>query len=1590
MPDFYSRHRVVPDVWSYPSCFQTSNEKRKTQVENSKPAQKDVFLDLSRAPPRFNETAISEEPEDDNMVLEKTDQNQTDETTLRRESPNHENLSTQNLQCDFEAGVSQMQQDDMLEIVMSDKEQELLDTASSFLKNTSENNDEMQSDASFVGDIDAENEDLVASGTRHHVFEKENLTIKSVKTAPAEHRDDNHEDLISELILAEEIWQEEEAGTVLADEHEEHIEDTSTFSTCTTHEGDSSAAVGINSGETSTQVDDTVDEQNFLELVVAESLQLSTKIDHSTHSERTLVENNDLIVSLPSDGHSLGTADVNHNFVINSITKAAPVTDESAYTEPVVFDVDGTSHLGLSVQHDPLTHTEPVQDRSTTPSPKDLGWDDRKFDSQGIELADVLEHGATPEGFAEAESDAEKPALLDGIRSDGKGSDSTVAFYDSDEFELTSDSGSVRDGIGVDSNPDDLDNFADSVATHMVCLEFDENSDTETESTMSDEDESLWSTFPEYFHPSRRLRYSNNKQAELLLAEEDQDTDGLVSTKTDREVVLVDVKELSTAYKSNSKDTVVAGEKQDGGSLTDDSEELSTASSESFEYTYEVNAEFPSESGEVSEDSGYVNLIGKKERRIQEICDEKKDTNSFSPHDVMVPRDKRISDKCDVPLSTLSDPNDKISKVDRPMAFSSAEITSLLDQENASQKKECAEMSMDISEKQLPRTLLESRHENGSSCFFVDDPLKDALLEKTEVLSEEWRSLNYSDKDKGRILDRDFSPSDWIIPSPPSPTHELQEADICVVAPPPLSPTLIEDDLDAELKHLIVPPPPSSADTLPIVSGIRIVSPPPLEVNDNELDHLLYDYDDIRFLSLTDDHKIAKNNVLFSAQNFDSNVTEDKKIQAQKIKADASSISREGVSANKSIGTSSTENSIFDSSGNSRNAVQASVEQSSTMNVFTTPSESSLPNPLKNCSVAVDDSPTTWKRFQKEKRISDDHLNKDNIRGKSKNPMKTTELNSLFNSGQGNISVENRSRFPLKQKPPLPPKPRIFRATTDDGMYDSVKSSNVKVQDSADTGVKWDSESSKNTSFLKKKSSAKLKSSRPTLLGADEQVTTLVSCGDTSALDSQTTTEDITSREEVNLPGEKYGTRRSSSFTCGSPYVPAPHASSRSQRLNSAESSVVRTHKFTPDTSSLFSEQAPIVNSSASATSTLFAKNKPHFSGNEASFSRQLRPPLMRHPGSHPSLLDSDGNVGSNAPGYGTSRVLQQPLIESPISQFSPVVQQEDNCNNSLTLPPLPDSPPPPLPESSPPKLIPEFDTEDFDLGEPLLETFQDDSQNISAESATSDLPSSAKELKSKRSLTSLDYKQGDSCSNVSERREKPHGGNTLSRSLTLTSYPPGINQRSSSVAWTSHRDATFFDGRTKRSSFPFDECCNLKDVTATGFLSSSRESQSLKAKCLNVCEEGLSKVIDLKNRLEMYLKGEASKPQLSNEVKNWPLIFQNNARFLACDIKVISSSVRRGSPQVVSAVETSLDSLEKLTESCEKTCSTLNEKSNQNGRSLVAMVRDVFEQYRDIISAVRIASGQQPNHPDVEVLVKKTNAMATLIASLIRELRNY
>ena len=143
-------------------------------------------------------------------------------------------------------------------------------------------------------------------------------------------------------------------------------------------------------------------------------------------------------------------------------------------------------------------------------------------------------------------------------------------------------------------------------------------------------------------------------------------------------------------------------------------------------------------------------------------------------------------------------------------------------------------------------------------------------------------------------------------------------------------------------------------------------------------------------------------------------------------------------------------------------------------------------------------------------------------------------------------------------------------------------------------------------------------------------------------------------------------------------------------------------------------------------------------------------------------------------------------------------------------------------------------------------------------------------------------------------------------------------------------------------------------------------------------------------NRLELCLKKTALNAQTNGENRTWLLNFQNNARFLACDVKVISSSIKRGSPQVVSAVKTSLDSLEKVVESCENTYSILNDTCDQNGRHIIAMVKEVVEQYRDILCTVKATSFQQPDNPDVEVLVIKTNALTTLIDSVIRALRRH
>ena len=165
-------------------------------------------------------------------------------------------------------------------------------------------------------------------------------------------------------------------------------------------------------------------------------------------------------------------------------------------------------------------------------------------------------------------------------------------------------------------------------------------------------------------------------------------------------------------------------------------------------------------------------------------------------------------------------------------------------------------------------------------------------------------------------------------------------------------------------------------------------------------------------------------------------------------------------------------------------------------------------------------------------------------------------------------------------------------------------------------------------------------------------------------------------------------------------------------------------------------------------------------------------------------------------------------------------------------------------------------------------------------------------------------------------------------------------------------------------------------------------QTHSVETKCSEVCKEGLSRVCSFKKRLEFCLKEGLTIEKLPDERMNWLLMLQNNARFLACDVKVIVSSVQRGTAQVVSAIQASLDSLEKLVESCEKANATVVDNTTWSVSTMVSMVIEVVEHCGDVIASVEATVEERPNNCGLESLTEKANALGTLIASLIRKIR--
>ena len=1690
---------MVPDVWSYPCLFRSSSPTRERKAENTKPlnGHKEVFIDLSRAPPRFHETVISEESEEEHMA--KADWKTLDQNFVKRKD-----LGPQNDQHGDETGAISIEQYDTPELVTSQDDEHLLEEASAVSKDVTEDtesvNSEMPSEISNGGETFSGKEEVTASGEQGRAS-LENSWKENIETNSTDTGAPDQDDLISELLLVEELVQNERASTIECDINE--VKENSTLaekdslSSISTDGSDSWVALKVENEELKTQANSVVDEQNGIDFELDAPGQLSSEnVVGSFEQAKGEVD-----TSVHVDSVAFTHAGAEHAGVVinNAHEQSSPQEEGSSDSQPTVSDEQTNLHLAR--QHDPFITMDPFLDRSPTPSLSDLGYDETKFNNMEIELVEYVEGWTTLEGSDGQES---KPSLTEKrpyleIKGDDPNNNRSKDLQLTGYPDFNSDTTSI---------PDDVHEFKKVLLSDMMSEGFAESRETETASEMS-EDESLWSTFPQFFHPSRRVKYSGNNQGVLLLAEEDQnDSDALDFTETVQDFALVRLNEFHSKgdlQQVNSNDFVDTGPRQKEAFDEKDLEEFSTASSESFECTYEVNAEFSSEGEMMCGDDDYGHLKEKKEVEKQEIP-EHEDESTDLPLDVyLVSSDTTVSDKRDVCVDTCSNLDTEGLKVDEPTQLFSFQKTGSFSPCHGmylTEKKNIADTRIGVSSEKptTPPELSPPTIGNGTSG-------------NNEIVSQGFRSSSESGNEVNHVwndLDRSYSPSNWIIPSPPTPTAELQEHDIPIVSPPPIHRTASEDELDEEFKNLILPPPPSLTDTFQAISNIRIVPPPPpptVDINHNEVGDLMYDYDEIRFLSLTDDHKLAHNNGCVS------NFTGDKKIQDQNFATDASSVSMDKDSTSKSV-TIPHRHGIT-------NRTETNLKQNSTRYV---PVGRFIDSDTSLSGLSTSQgSRSTWQQFVKlegvfqefpntEAASSPDFSNVGENRDRNIRPHGVTELNPAISSAdQENVSFDSRSRSTLKQKPFVPAKtwaartaksatledraeessttPRKgVRASTSDSSLDMIEGNKKTIASTANTHEKslnpelaeaglstlrsqpqyWDTlkdssnnppsiagtpsqlnapnssmtgvkepelRESANSSNLsaepfmefasvsaitpdntrlpetfKGKISQEPEALRPVLSNIDKQETL---SSYQVGYSPSTAAEDILVRDEFNTKNKHRGIGRRLSFTYRSAYVPAPYSPTRSptQSLYTTQSSVENvlvpsfytsrmspvepavTHSGTQGTYSqlpcntkpcLIPTSLPVVTSSS-------IENNADYPVNNALFCLQ-RPLLTR------LHRDSDGGPTLNPDKDDNYRVLPEKSSGSSNFQFSTdlsdskstkkecshtIELHKDVCTNaspSSSPPPLPDSSPPPLPGTSPPKMIPVFDDNDFDFGEPLTDSYQDNAQNESPERTPLDIPSSAKDLKSRRSSASVSRQRENSSDYIYGMEGKDYSRNSLSRSLTLTSFSQGINRQSSNENTPSYENSS----KTGRS--------NSDDITDTTSFHSMDgvETKSLGIKCFNVCEESLLKASGFRKRLEVHLNGSASRVNISNETKNWPLVLQNNARFLACDVKVISSSIKRGGAQLLAAIRASLDSLEKLVESCEKASETLSKSSTDNVCTLVSMVIEVLEHYCDVITTVKTASVERPDDQNVVALVEKTSAMSLLITSLIRTLRKY
>ena len=1519
-------HQVIPDVWSYPSFYKVSNLK-KTQLDtNSVNRRKDVFIDLSRAPPRFLENVISEESREEagEGVFG------IDRREDMHEFSNEKFDSLENL-------TFQSKKDDVKQ-------------ASSFLKISTEEADGVSNNI-HVDDAATEATGYISEELRTSVnslnqnmtpesSQEEELGVQSSYNTSNEFLHHGPRDLLSPNLPPDAFWQIKESNCSTADKNklEEAPPKQETFKSEFRDEDERNLNVSV--GPEGPK-DLTID-------VVGDGGNTDFLLERFSHN------------SSGDEFRELNLKKQKEAAEYDNCTEASGSPDTakvSAYDPRKVFllehELDDNQQTNPEPQAGPQFHHEedPVMGKDRKPASDNVEVDDSICDHKtvplvpdDVEIEMVLKDYDDQNGepyFTEfsghlAKRDSLKNSSNDELlplQFEELDCDALQDSFDSTNPEVNDcDSSTNRNSPNemlqngysrlVNDSPspsNDSDNSTAIVGSVIGSLEFDDSTNTDEGPEKSDEDEPLWSTFPEYFQPSKRSQDSDSIENVLLLADESD-------SETDQGFERVKGHEL---------------------------EELFIAPSQNFQFTYKVNTEFARKDKMTGD---HDSCQGTKEKNLGRSLEFEGDIDELNQVHALPPS-PNFSSNC-LPDITLHHP---LSCAVEPTALTESNITS-----SPCYSSYFCEDSSQATEREKPNEEQTDKESlilsNGMSGKLIPSTVvlvECSSLENERITSKQFQSLNnrWREIHTTPNCNKSYSPTDWIIPSPATQTPELQKHDIRIVSPPPSMKPCVDNEFEDELTQWIIPAPPSTVDSIQLLSEIKVVSPPPtLQTSHNGIELPLCNLDEFGFLSLTNDHKLAQSN----DQRSNSNATEDHKIQAKTIPNDASWASKEYEPQTKKHFIPGT----YESYHLDKESCPQKIERSTITEDFFLRTDNLSPLRGQHDQLTLADDSFGTRDLSSPNFYDIDCSKNENVNSSYIFESIPEDDHTM----QHDSRMKSDSKALTSYKPPIPPKPWFLRRTRSGGKEKTegailgsndisrcrhLKRSNSDIlssrvvrtaeQDSyLDINLNrvWEAIGQKSTTdktfgIAEQKSSAGLKECQIKKPGVNKE----------QWHSPPYSSKDFVSKQEAKTPYDIEKLGRSLSFTYRSPHIPVLHPAncSPTQSLQETQPFFRKDHKGhfpkkcidslgSPRTDSMSPcmQHTPItapVNGSCVLIDSEYNN-----------YSEELNVPgkTLREKGPMASWgLDSCEDQPSNLCNDCINGTPQEPSSKTSNSQvctealtfntddkdfnIALTVPIDDACqmaSPSLTSSAISKNSTPPPPMASPPESVSRFDDDEFSI----LETIPDNSHYD----------------------TSIRHHE-------------------RSTSVTLLSSRELRGRKSSSFCQDN------FDDLTKRN--PSHVIDNFAD-------------KYLGKKCQDICENILLKVGKLKKRLEAHLENKELQVDLKGNIKTWRSVLRNNSKFLACDIKFITASTQQGLAQLIAAVRASANSLEMLVESCMKTSVEQSKSSSQN---VHFKIMEIVEHYADCINTVKSGTVERPDFSAFKSLKDKTNALSALITTLIQ-----